>query len=140
MELRKERGWGGEEAGEGESVSGRALEGNQSQLLTSEPGWVGKQVSAGKEVWEAGCGLEARILGKHVRRGARLPLPFAPQRAGESPWKGRGGLGTSEAWARAKSCLLQTARRWCGACKREAQESQSWTSFYFSRLKAKLHV
>lgn len=140
MELRKERDWGGEEAGEGESVSGRALEGNQSQLLTSEPGWMGKQVSAGKEMWEAGCVLEARMLGEHVHRGARLPLPFAPQRAGESPWKGRGGLGTSEAGQEQRAVYSKQLVRWCGACKRGAQESQSWTSFYFSRLKTKLHV
>lgn len=101
--MRKERAWGGKEAGEGESVSGRALEGNQSQVLTSEPGWVGKQVSAGWEVWEAGCVLEARMLGEHVRRGARPLLLSGPLCAGESPWKGRGGVGTSEGWARAKS-------------------------------------
>lgn len=79
MQVRKERGWGGEEAGEGESVSGRALEGNQSQVLTLELGWMGKQVSSGREVWEAGCVLEARMLGEHVHRGARLLLLFGSQ-------------------------------------------------------------
>lgn len=57
------------------------MEGNQSQVLTSEPGWVGKQVSAGREVWEAGCVLE---LGEHVRRGVRLLLPFGPLCVGEA--------------------------------------------------------
>ena len=73
MEL---RGWGRE--AEEKSVRGSVLEGHQTHVVTWEPGWVGKQVSAGREVWEVGACPGGRELGEHVRSGARPPLPLGP--------------------------------------------------------------
>lgn len=71
-------------------MSGRSLEDNQGLALPLQLGWVGKQVTAGKEVWEAQACPRGLGAGRARSQRGEATVPFRPFCSGESPWRRRG--------------------------------------------------
>ena len=84
--------------------------------------------------WRPGCWESTSTEG----RGCLCPL--RPSVLEKAPGREEEGLGQVKLGKSKELSTPYSSLGGVGPAKRGAQESQSWTSFYFSRLKTKLHV